>query len=175
MQLKRINIKKLTVSALFAAVICIVSPFVIQIGVVPLSLANLAVMLCAFTLPASNAVLSVAVYLLLGLCGLPVFASFAGGAQVLFGATGGFLWGYIPLCVFLSFAKLKNNFVYRALMCFCGMLCCYTLGVMQYCIVLKASVLSGLLVCVAPFFVFDIIKCVLAYLFSKRVKEVIKI
>lgn len=174
MQLKRINIKKLTNSALFAAVICIVSPFVIQIGVVPLSLANLAVMLCAFTLPTSSAVLSVVVYILLGLCGLPVFASFQGGAHILFGATGGFLWGYILLCVFCSSVRNKKSLGAKLLLCFCGLLCCYTLGVLQYCFVLKTSILNALLVCVLPFLVFDIIKCVLAFFLSQKLKSVIK-
>ena len=174
MQLNKIRIKNLTVSALLSAVICIVSPFVIQIGVVPLSLANLAVMLCAFTLPRFNAMLSVAVYLLLGLCGLPVFASFQGGAHILFGATGGFLWGYIPLCMFCSFASKKKGLVGKLLLCFFGLICCYILGVLQYCFVLKTSILNALLVCVLPFLVFDIIKSVFAFFLAEKLKSAIK-
>ena len=171
----KINLKNLTLSALFAAVICIVSPFVIQIGVVPLSLANFAVMLCAFVLPFSNALLSVGTYLLLGLCGLPVFASFQGGAHVLFGATGGFLWGYILLCLFCAFAKNRKNTVSKILLCGCGMLSCYTLGVLQYCLVLKTGILSGLIVCVAPFILFDILKCSVAVFVADKLKKTVKI
>ena len=35
------------------------------------------------------------IYLLLGIVGLPVFSGFSAGAGVLFGATGGYLLGYL--------------------------------------------------------------------------------
>lgn len=173
--LKNTDTKKITTSALFCAVICVISPFVIQIGVIPLSFSNFAVMLCAFVLPFSNSLLAVIGYLLLGLCSLPVFASFQGGAQVLFGVTGGFLWGYVILCVCCSLARNKKTFIQKTVLCLCGLFGCYAIGILQYCIVLKASFLSGLLVCVVPFIVFDIIKCILAFLLGQKIKMALKL
>ena len=46
------------------------------------------------TLYYSPGACSLAVYVLLGGAGLPVFAGFAGGPAALFGPTGGFLFGY---------------------------------------------------------------------------------
>lgn len=176
MKATKSKIKEISVSALFAALICVASPFVVPIGAVPLSLANFAVMLCAFTLPTVSAVSAVAVYLLLGLCGVPVFSSFQGGAHILLGATGGFLWGYIFLCLFCSFVpKNKQVNLKTVLLCTLGLLCVYALGTLQYCLVCKVNILSALIVCVLPFILFDIIKCILAYLLSKRLKKAIKI
>ena len=172
MQSKKLKIKTITVSALFASILCILSPFVIPIGPIPLSLANFAVMLCAFSLSMPYALLSVTVYILLGLCGLPVFSSFSGGLQTLFGATGGFIWGYILLCVFCSFAKKSKKRAFKIIFCLIGLALCYLLGVLQYCVVLKTSFLSAVIICVLPFLFLDIIKCILAYLISKKILKI---
>lgn len=168
------DLKRITASALFAAFICVASVFVVPIGALPLTLSNFAVMLCAFTLSTSGVLASVSVYLLLGLCSVPVFSFFQGGPQILFGITGGFLWGYIPLALFLSLAKrFKNKKLKFFLFVTVGMLCMYTLGVVQYCIVSKANFLSAILVCVLPFVAFDIIKCVAAYFLSLRLQKIV--
>lgn len=56
--------------------------------------------------------LSVIVYVLLGLAGVPVFAGFSGGIGVLFGPTGGYIIGFIftALIVGLMTEKLGKNF-----------------------------------------------------------------
>ena len=48
------------------------------------------------------AVIPVAVYLLAGCLGLPVFAEFHSGAAALIGPSGGFLFGFIPFSAFLG-------------------------------------------------------------------------
>ena len=65
-------------------------------GLVPFTLQTSVVFFLAHKLRADGAVYAVLLYLMEGLLGLPVFAGFRGGAFVLFGPTGGYLWGFIP-------------------------------------------------------------------------------
>lgn len=62
---------------------------------VPITGQTLGVMLSGFYLGSSGGALSQAVYVLVGSLGIPVFAGGAGW-PVLFGPTGGFIWGFIP-------------------------------------------------------------------------------
>jgi len=63
---------------------------------VPVTLQVLAVILLGGLLGPRLAVAAVAEYLLFGLCGLPVFTGLAGGLGTLLGATGGYLFGFLP-------------------------------------------------------------------------------
>ena len=85
----------LTLTAAMAALICVAGPLTIAIGPVPLSLASFAVYLAGAILGWKRGSLAVAVYLLIGLAGVPVFSGFSGGVQKLFGVTGGYLVGYV--------------------------------------------------------------------------------
>lgn len=96
---KKLTTHELTLTALMAAVLCILGPIslVIPVSPVPISLGSLAVYLAVTVLGARLGTLSCVIYLLLGLAGLPVFAGYTGGAQKLLGPTGGYLIGYIFL------------------------------------------------------------------------------
>lgn len=85
----------LSVTALMAAVTCILGPLSIPIGPIPISLTNLAVYFTAYLLGSRMASLSYLLYLLIGLIGLPVFSGFGSGPGQLFGPTGGYLIGFL--------------------------------------------------------------------------------
>ena len=69
-----INTKKMTRIALFSAILCVISPFSIPVGSVPISLATLGVYFAAAVLEPISATLSVLIYVLLGAVGVPVFS-----------------------------------------------------------------------------------------------------
>ena len=83
------KVKDMTLTAFMAALICIAGPLVIPIGPVPLSLATLAVYLAGAVTGKKRGTAAVALYLLIGLIGVPVFSGFSGGFQKLAGVTGG--------------------------------------------------------------------------------------
>ena len=87
--MKKITVKDMTVIALVTAVICIISPFSIPIAVspVPITLALFAIYLGGIILGWKKGLLSVVIYLLLGMVGLPIFSGFSGGVQKLVGPT----------------------------------------------------------------------------------------
>lgn len=87
--------RSLSYIAIGAALIAVLSQIIIPAGPVPFTLQTTAVGLIASLYKSKEASLSVIFYLLLGAIGLPVFAGGSSGFQALFGATGGFLWGFI--------------------------------------------------------------------------------
>lgn len=66
---------------------------------VPVSMQTLAVILVGALLGPVRGGLAVALYLLAGAMGLPVFAEGRFGIKVLFGPTGGFLFGFLMVAV----------------------------------------------------------------------------
>lgn len=122
----------LCATALFAAILSVLSPLSIPLPFtpVPLSLGTFAVYLAAAAGGAKRGTLAVAVYLLLGAVGIPVFAGYAGGFQNLMGPTGGYLIGYLPLALTVGlctdhFPEKKSIY---PLSMIGGTLFCYALG-----------------------------------------------
>jgi biotin transport system substrate-specific component len=71
---------------------------------VPLTLQTLVVLLLGAALGARLAAASVALYLIEGLAGLPVFASAVTGPVYMAGPTGGFLVGFLAAAALIGFA-----------------------------------------------------------------------
>ncbi|MFR2130519.1 MAG: biotin transporter BioY [Enterococcus lactis] len=89
------TLKELILAAEFAAIISVFSQMTIPFGLVPLTGQTFAIGLTATFLGRKLGLISVTVYLLLGLIGLPVFSGMTGGIAVLFGPTGGYLIGFL--------------------------------------------------------------------------------
>ena len=89
------TLKELILAAEFAAIISVLSQMTIPFGLVPLTGQTFAIGLTATFLGRKLGLISVVVYLLLGLIGLPVFSGMTGGIAVLFGPTGGYLIGFL--------------------------------------------------------------------------------
>ena len=88
-------------TTLLAAALCVMAPMAVPTSPIPITLATLGVYLAAGLLGPWRGTAAVGLYLALGAVGLPVFAGFSAGFPVLFGPTGGFLWGYL-LCVMVA-------------------------------------------------------------------------
>ena len=88
----KLSIKTMAVSAMMAAVICVLAPISIPVptAAASVTLATFAVYLATSALSPLQSFLSVMIYILLGCAGLPVFSNFTGGAGVIAGPTGGY-------------------------------------------------------------------------------------
>jgi biotin transport system substrate-specific component len=172
--MKRQTIKRLTLTAVFAAIISVASPITIPIGVVPVTLALLAIFLCGAMLPPSYAVTSVMVYIALGAVGLPVFSNFEGGFGKLVGYTGGFIWAY-PLMVLIisSFIKFfgERSVLSLSLGMLFSIVVCYATGALWFSYVMNESFSYALKVCVYPFVPFDIFKAAAAVVLTLGLKR----
>ncbi|MHC5247083.1 biotin transporter BioY [Enterococcus sp. LJL120] len=108
--MKSISLRELILAAIFAAVIVVLSQITIPAGLVPFTMQTFAVGLVATILGKKVGTISVFIYLLLGLIGLPVFAGFSSGFAVLFGPTGGFLVGFLANAFVTGWlCELKEN------------------------------------------------------------------
>ena len=102
-----------TVPAIGAALIAVLAQITIPIGPVPFTLQNFAIGLIATVFRPREAVLSVALYLLLGGIGLPVFAGGAAGFHVLVGPSAGYLWFDLVYAGLASYLIHTNSGVVR--------------------------------------------------------------
>ena len=102
-----------TVPAIGAALIAVLAQITIPIGPVPFTLQNFAIGLIATVFRPREAVLSVALYLLLGGIGLPVFAGGAAGFHVLVGPSAGYLWFDLVYAGLTSYLTHTNSGVLR--------------------------------------------------------------
>ena len=97
MKNKKLTTYQMAVTALMAAALCVLGPLSVPIGAIPISLSNFVICLTAWLLGPKFGTLSVAVYLLIGLVGVPVFSGYGAGLAKLAGPTGGYLVGYLLL------------------------------------------------------------------------------
>jgi biotin transport system substrate-specific component len=144
---------------------------------VSFTLQTLAIFVISEVFSLRISITAVLIYVLLGLCGLPVFSGFSGGIAALLGPTGGFIIGFlvIPLIMFL-FPK-KGKILSGASM-ISALLVCYTLGTVWYLALYSGftaqGILSAITVCVFPFILPDLAKITIAVILSSRIKSIIK-
>lgn len=157
---------KITMVALMSAVLCLMGPLSIPIGPVPISLTNLALYLVLYILGWKMGTLAYLVYLLIGLVGVPVFSGFSGGPMKLFGPTGGYLIGFLPMAVLLGLF-LEKHFR-RRLLCILLLEAAtwipYLMGTVWLSMSTGMSFFAALTVGVLIFLPVDLIKMVLAAL-----------
>ncbi|MBQ7847986.1 MAG: biotin transporter BioY [Clostridia bacterium] len=171
------NLRYLTLSALFTGLLILCSMLSIPLGDARISLQLCAILLLGGILPLPYALCSLVVYLTLGALGLPVFAGFGAGAGVLFGPTGGFLFGFLPaiLTQQLLFKLLSPRPGARPLSCIGATLCCYLCGALWYHIYLpQAPLWSVLSLCILPYLLPDALKILLSCLILKKVSFIKK-
>lgn len=115
----RISLREQILAAVFAAVIGILSQFVITlpITVVPFTLQTFIIGLTVTILGMRTGTWAIIIYLLLGLIGIPVYAGGASGIGALLGPTGGFLIGFIfnGLVTGGIIEKTKLNFLWSVI------------------------------------------------------------
>ena len=160
-------------TALLCALLCVLSVITVPIGAVPVTLGILGILLCGMLLPPGHASSAVLGYLLLGAVGLPVFSSMQGGVGILFGLTGGFLWGYLPAALILSFVSCrpKSTIIKRICAGLLSLLLCYACGTVQFLFLTESSLSAALIACVLPFVPFDLCKLAAALYLSHRFRR----
>ena len=85
----------LVLEAICAALITICSWISLNVMDIPFTLQTFGILLVLFTVGGKRGTISILVYLLLGLIGVPVFAGFKSGPAALAGPTGGFIVGFL--------------------------------------------------------------------------------
>ena len=171
----RLSTQSLVLTALMTAVTCILAPMSIPIpfSPVPLTLTNFVLEISIFLLGWKKATASFIIYLLLGLCGLPVFSGFSGGVGKFAGPTGGYLFGFLFLTVIGGL--FAEHFHWKRSACTVGMVLgmavTYAFGTAWLCLQLNLSFTAGLFTGVIPYLPGDAVKIALAVAFGPVLKK----
>jgi len=130
--------KKLTLALFFASLtgLCAQISLRLPFSEVPVTLQTFAVFLSVLVLGRSWGSLSQALYVLLGLAGIPWFANVQGGFLYLSGPTGGYLIGFVTAAILIGlmqdhYPKTKSFFPTTLLLIVCNFLIIYPLGLAQ--------------------------------------------
>ena len=173
----RQNLKRLTVTAIMAAAACILSPLSIPlpISLVPISARTLVFYLFSYLLRARDCVVACLVYMLLGIAGLPVFSGFHSGIAVFAGPTGGYLVGYLLVCLIcpLVIHRYPNRRLFHIGGMVVATILMYALGSIWYLLYAKVSLGAVLAAAVLPFLPGDAAKIILAVLLGPILRRAI--
>lgn len=166
--------KQLTLTAMLAAVICILGPisFPLSISPVPISLGSLGIYLALFLSDFKIGNISVLIYILLGLVGVPVFAGYTAGVGKLFGPTGGYIIGYIFMALTYSFFlyKFKGKLVWNIVGMILATIVLYIFGSAWLAIQNNLTFWAALNAGVIPYIPGDIAKFVIAFAVTTPIK-----
>ncbi|MDQ7822505.1 MAG: biotin transporter BioY [Candidatus Eremiobacteraeota bacterium] len=141
-------------------------------GLVPLTLQSLFTMLSGLLLGPFLGPLSQALYVVMGAFNFPVFSGGAAGLAVLFGPTGGYLWGFIAGSLIIGVIAGSKNDIPRLLAALiAGTAAIYACGVAQLAFVTHMSFSAALMTGLVPFLPGDAVKIALALVVVRRIPE----
>ena len=162
------KVRRLTLTALLSALL-IASAWIsipLPFSPVPLTLQSFVVLLLPVVVQPDLALHATLVYLLLGAMGLPVFANYRAGLDVLMGPTGGYLMGFLVAQVFIGYSK--GSLFLRL----CGaQALIYLCGVSWLARVLQLSLVNAVLLGLAPYLIMDALKILAVLTIAPRLKS----
>lgn len=172
---KQETTRTLVLTGMFVAVLAALSQLSIPTpSGVPITLQTFAVALTAYVLGGKMGAAATAVYLLLGAVGVPVFAGFHSGVSVLFGMTGGFLWGFLCMAFLCGIGIEQKSRALRLALSVAGLALCHALGVLQYMAVMDMGVKQAFVVMSLPYLVKDAASVAAAYLAALSIHRALR-
>lgn len=168
--------------ALFTALIAVCSQIPIQLGPVPFTLQTLAVFVSAGMLGWKRGTVSVLVYIMTGLLGLPVFAGFSGGVGSVVTPTFGYILGFILTAIVVGLGRkfFGTRLVPLFVSMVIGLILCYAVGTAWFMVVYNLTgqyidIALALGWCVLPFIIPDICKIIASAILVNRLDKIVKL
>jgi biotin transport system substrate-specific component len=162
MRLTTHDMVKVSLFASLTAVGSFVS-FPLPFNPVPITLQTFFTYLSGIMLGPLLGPLSQLIYILLGCLNLPVFAGGTAGLGVLFGPTGGYLWGFLAASSVIGYvAQGQRTFWRLALALLIGTIVIYVCGLVQLILVARLSLSQACWAGMVIFLPGDLVKIVLA-------------
>lgn len=167
---------EMTKMALMVAMNCVSAYIIIPLpfSLSPIALQTLIVNLTGYVLNAKQAFMTMLVYLLVGLAGVPVFTGGSAGPGKLFGPTGGYIIGFLVTAVFLAYFRgEKYSFKRYALLgCVIGIPLIYVFGVVQLKLITGMGWDKAIMTGALPFIPLDIVKCLAAAVIAGPINRI---
>lgn len=172
--------KEMCLCALFTALTCASAYVRIPAPLLPITLQTLFVSLAGLVLGGKKGFWSVALYIFIGLTGIPVFAE-GGGLSYVLKPSFGYILGF-ALSAFVTgkLAEKKCTFKSCFLSSLAGTACVYAVGLVYYYLIStlyvgnQIEIKNLFLYCFLLTLPGDVIMCVLAATIGKRLKNAIK-
>lgn len=161
---------------MFTAIIAVLSILTIPTPIgVPFTLQTFAVALSGFVLGKKYGTVSTVLYVILGFIGVPVYAGMNAGPGVLFGTSGGYIFGFILMTFFCGLGMdvkgKKLGILFTLLFGMIGLACCHILGIIQLKLVTGLGWVAAAWAGSIPFLVKDILSVAGAYLIALAVRR----
>ncbi|MFN7097245.1 MAG: biotin transporter BioY [Gammaproteobacteria bacterium] len=153
-----------------AFILAVASQLSIPLTPVPLTFQSATVVLIGMMLGARLGLAAVMTYLVVGTLGMPVFAQFSAGPQILMGMNGGYLLGFIPAVLMSGYLAQRGwakNYISGFIAALIGVSFIFAAGVTQLAAFLgwHAAWVAG----VKPFIFTELLKLVIVALAAKQV------
>jgi biotin transport system substrate-specific component len=175
---KKLSIRDMIYSALFAALTAILSYITIPLPFtpIPITAQSLAVMIAGCVLTPIQAGLSMIIFLFMGCIGIPVFSAGRAGIGIVVGKSGGYLIGYFAGAVIISLlTRRKKSLMNMFLACVLGgIVVVHFMGTAWLGFITKIGIKNAFIVGSLPFLPGDIIKSIAAVFISARLNKVVK-
>lgn len=178
--MRRNRAKNLTYVAAAVALLAVCSWISIPTAV-PFTMQTFGVFMVVGLLGGRLGTAAIAIYILTGAVGLPVFAGFSGGPGVIMGLTGGYIAGFSGSALFMwATEKIWKERISLFFSSSCvGLLICYLFGTLWFMKVYTddagtAGIMTALSMCVFPYIAPDLVKIGLAVYLVKRLRPLIK-
>jgi|DewCreStandDraft_4_1066084.scaffolds.fasta_scaffold02770_22 biotin transport system substrate-specific component len=140
---------------------------------IPITLQTFSLFVSVYYLNPKEIGISQSIYILAGIIGLPVFAAGISGMLALVGPTAGYLLGFIIAGVIMSILKEKVKIMPFIMFCIfvLGTIIIYLFGILHLFIIYKIDIITAIKIGVTPFIAGDILKIILASIFSLKNKN----
>lgn len=170
----------MAVIALFTVVIVICSWISIP-TTIPFTMQTFGIFLTVGVLGGKKGTMSILIYLLLGIVGIPVFSGFNGGIGRLLTNTGGYILGFqVAVLGMWGLEKVLGRKMWAlAIQMISGLLICYTFGTLWFLYLYTkttGAISVGMVLgwCVIPFVIPDLVKIGFALLWSKKLSTFLR-
>ncbi len=171
--------KNLAQTALGTALITVCAWVTVPVFTIPFTLQTFAVAFVGALLGWKKGTAAVAVYILMGLVGIPVFAGFKSGVAALAGSTGGYIVGFVFLALLpalakrIKISKTWKRCAFSYLSMVVGLAACYAFGTAWFVMMYGCTVGYALMMCIVPYLAADFVKLAAAAALAVRLERYI--
>jgi len=173
---RRVSVFDLCLIPVFVAVIAAMAQIRVPvIPPVPFTMQTFAIPLTGAVLGAKKGAVAVAVYLLLGIIGVPVFNGFTGGPAMIVGPTGGFLLAFPLFAFIVGITAGKGKRIWLGLGLVIGTITLFAFGGIVWPLLrgFASSLQTAFFVWVAPFLFGDLIKITMVFVIAPEIRKVL--
>lgn len=176
--MKKLSSNDLTQVAISVALLAASSLIIIPIGVIPITLQVFFFFLLPSLLGPIKGIMIIALYLFMGLVGLPVFAGGTGGLMSVLSPSFGYLLGGLMVAWPIGKVYLrKNSYLIKAAVMIVSLLMLYAVGmsyqfiIMNYVLSTPLSLSSIVTLNLTVFLPIDLVKLIFAFTLSEKLNK----